>query len=340
MSRILITGVTGFLGAHVLHQALEAGYTINVTTRPAKVDSLQKHLGDKVQVFGVDDVVTGDYSSALKGVSAVIHCAGPLIGKSGTDAILTGSIDGVLNIIKQAVNAEVYKIVFTSTLLTANFDPKIVFSDHIYTDKDWFPATKEETKDKSHDAWWFYYAAKTIAEQEAFAFANSHPEADITSINPSFFYGPFAPQYQIGKGDVGALSSNGMFYQNVLKVSSGKLPPVQSVGPINVDVRDVAKAHVLALKSPHTSQVGQKRLFIGDRNQFFSWKDAVEHLKSARPAISDRLPDTSEAQHTKIANVDTSRAAEILGLTTYTPWEKTVEDTAAALLAVEKDWSS
>ncbi|TDL23616.1 NAD(P)-binding protein [Rickenella mellea] len=336
-TRILITGATGFVGSHILQQALEAGHPVNITTRLAKVDALQKHLGDSVQVFGVDDAATGDYSNALKGVGAIIHCAAPISSKADSDGLLRGAIDGALNIVKQAVAAGIFKIVITSSWVTANFDDKFMLSDYIYTDKDWNPATKEETRDKTHDAWWFYQAAKTIAEQEVWAFADQHPEVDITMINPPYLYGPFAKQFQIEKGDYAAFSTNGYFYRNVLKVQ-GKLPAVQQVGPLNVDVRDVAKAHLLALKAPPTSEVGRKRLLVGE--QFFTWKDAVEHLKTVRLELKDRLPDTSEAQELTIAKIDTKRAADVLGLTTYTDWKKTVEDTADNLLAIEKNWAA
>ncbi|TDL27090.1 NAD-P-binding protein [Rickenella mellea] len=334
---VLITGATGFLGSHILHQALEAGYPVRITTRPAKVDAMQKFLGDKVEVVGIVDAATGDYTEALKGVGAIIHCAAPIASKADPEGLLRGAIDGAMTILKQAVAAGIKKIVITSSWATVNFDPKVHFTDYVYTDKDWNPATREQALDGTRTQGWAYAAAKTIAEQEVWKFADEHPEIDITTINPPYLYGPFVPEFKLEKGDVLGLSTNGYFYRNVLPAHGGKLPAVQEVTPITIDVRDAAKAHILALRSPSTKEVGRKRLLIGGTN--FTWKNAVDHLASVRPALRARFPDTSEALSPTIAKIDNTRATAVLGLT-FTDWRKTVEDTADTLLAVEKSWAA
>jgi len=103
-------------------------------------------------------------------------------------------------------------------------------------------------------------------------------------------------------------------------------------------VRDAARAHILALRSPPTKEVGKKRLLIAGPN--FTWKDAVEHLAVVRPELKPRLPYTSEAKTTPLATLDTSRAKIVLGLDTYIDWKKTVEDTADSIVEVEKSWAS
>lgn len=108
--------------------------------------------------------------------------------------------------------------------------------------------------------------------------------------------------------------------------------------PLAIDVRDAAKAHILALTAPPTSEVGQKRLVIAGFQ--LSWKDAVEYLNEARPELKGRLPDASEAQKMTIASTDVSRARDVLGLKEYVGWKKTVEDTVDTLLAVEKSWAA
>lgn len=128
-----------------------------------------------------------------------------------------------------------------------------------------------------------------------------------------------------------------MFYKNILQQPGSKLPATQAHPvPLTVDVRDVAKAHILALRAPPTSEVGQKRIAVVGPT--FSWKDAVEHLVVARPELKGRLPDTSEAQRMTVASTDTSRSRDVLGLDPYIDWKKTVEDTVDSLLALEKVW--
>ncbi len=106
--------------------------------------------------------------------------------------------------------------------------------------------------------------------------------------------------------------------------------------PLTVDVRDVAKAHVLALTAPPTSQVGRKRLLVAGEG--FLWKDAVDHLRAVRPELRERLPDPSEAKKLEASTMDVSRTREVLGLDKYMDWRKTVEDSVDSFLSIERSW--
>ena len=59
--------------------------------RPRKADLLKrayaKH-GDKVEIVIVEDLVKGDFTDSLKGVSAVIHAATPVPGREELRDIL------------------------------------------------------------------------------------------------------------------------------------------------------------------------------------------------------------------------------------------------------------
>ncbi|KAH9039297.1 hypothetical protein EDB85DRAFT_1887481 [Lactarius pseudohatsudake] len=55
---------------------------------------------------------------------------------------------------------------------------------------------------------------------------------------------------------------------------------------LNVDVRDVARAHVLALKLPPSET--QKRFALS--TNAFTWKEAIELLAKKRPELKGRLP--------------------------------------------------
>lgn len=142
---------------------------------------------------------------------------------------------------------------------------------------------------------------------------------------------------RIQKGDTSALSTSGIFYGKVLGGSATKLEHPQTPTAHTIDVRDVAKAHILALTAPPPSQVGRKRLLIAGPS--LTWKNAIEHLKKARPELADRLPDTNAAGVEKIGGIDTSRSAEVLDLQEYIEWQKTAEDTADSLLAIMKEWN-
>ena len=160
-----------------------------------------------------------------------------------------------------------------------------------------------------------------------------------SAVDPPFIYGPFAQTFEAAKGNTGALSTAGIFYRNVIPPNgkNTKLDAVQSPFPIPVDVRDVERAHILALRSAPTPGKHKRILVAGPP---FTWKQAVEHLAVTRPELKNRLPDTSEAEVQTVATVDVSRARELLGLDEYTDWRKTVEDTADSLIALEKRWAA
>ena len=70
-------------------------------------------------------------------------------------------------------------------------------------------------------------------------------------VNPTFVYGPFAPGTKIDKGDIRALSTAALFYQAVLPQGGSASntidrTPQSIAAPLTIDVRDVARAHILA----------------------------------------------------------------------------------------------
>ena len=78
-------------------------------------------------------------------------------------------------------------------------------------------------------------------------------------------YGPFIPGTKIAKNDFFGPSTVGLFWQAVLpdggsSVTIGR--EKHTIAPFNVDVRDVACAHVLALTAPLASEVGRKRIIV------------------------------------------------------------------------------
>lgn len=109
-SLVFITGGTGFIGAEVIPQALEAGYRVRLSIRKPEQQALvEKRYPEYVS--DIETVVIPDISerepfeTALKDVDYVIHLASPVPGKgvdlkedfikpalNGTEAILYAAL--------------------------------------------------------------------------------------------------------------------------------------------------------------------------------------------------------------------------------------------------------
>ncbi|PSR78755.1 hypothetical protein PHLCEN_2v7290 [Hermanssonia centrifuga] len=197
---------------------------------------------------------------------------------------------------------------------------------------DWNPITREEGLNPSADGFTVYAAEKTLAEHAVWEFGEKHPHVDITTVNPPFFYGPFAPGWAASEPGVSALSTNGLIY-NLLRPDGPSL-----LHPAVIDVRDVARGLVLSLTAPPTSQVGQKRILMS--GPWLSAQEATDYIAEVRPELKDQLSEAAKKsgpipKH----NIDTSRARDVLGLE-FRPWKQTLIDAVDSIIAVEKEWKS
>ncbi|KDQ55849.1 hypothetical protein JAAARDRAFT_79765 [Jaapia argillacea MUCL 33604] len=333
---ILVTGASGFLGSHVVHQLLEAGYRVRGTTRSGKVAATQAawaSYGDRVEIVPLDDVASGDITEALEGVEAVCHVAAPLPGTSEPAVIINGAVEGCLNAVRQAEKAGIKKVVVTSSIV-AVLNPKVPW--HKLTDQNWNVANIDDALgSKKEDPFYVYQAAKTVAEQELWKFGEMHPHVDITTINPLFLYGSFAPGFDIPTRNPSALSTNG-YIAKLLLGPEATFPGL----PGYTDVVDTARAHVLALKAPPSTT--RKRIILS--GYWFKWEDAVNYIAEARPELKDRLVDPKRAPdygpNTVGWMIDTTRAKEVLGMDKMTDWKESVINAIDGYIAFEKKWKT
>jgi nucleoside-diphosphate-sugar epimerase len=153
---------------------------------------------------------------------------------------------------------------------------------------------------------------------------------------PPFLYGPLAPGFEVEKGDVNALSTDGFVLS--LIHGEGDRPMPQLVNSLFVDVREAALAHVLALSAKPSSEVGKKRILISGGR--FTWPEAVEYLRRSRPRLAGRLPDPSTG-NSKAREVvmDTTRAKDILGMESFKDWQSLLDETVDSLLHMLETWA-
>ncbi|KAJ7679295.1 hypothetical protein DFH06DRAFT_1033040 [Mycena polygramma] len=334
----LVTGI-GFVGTYVVAQLLAEGYRVRGTARGASLVALKTSIvgqNPNFEAIQVDDIAESDLSDALKGVHYVIHTASPLSGHATPADGLKSAVRGTLNVLEQAEKVGISKIVLTSSWATT-MDPTLdkMYKGEILSQNNWGTATEEEVLSGKHDALWNYLASKILAERAAWAFAESHPSIDLTTINPPFIYGPRHPDFPAPtKRRIGC----NLFINSLIDGKPGR-PLGPQLAPFFCDVRDVARAHVRSLAAPRASTDGVRKRFLICGGTF-TWKEAVEYLALARPELKGRLPSVENAPPLpgSPSTTDVFPAKNILGLDNYISWKKTVEDTLDWVLVTEKEW--
>src|SRR5438445_10042792 len=111
--KILITGGTGFLGAHIVRQFLDTGEK-NLKVMALRVPAWMKDAGVKAVEGSVTD--RDDVSKACKNVSAIFHLAGKVSRDNGDAAAMNKiHLEGTRLLCEAAREAEVPTMVLASS---------------------------------------------------------------------------------------------------------------------------------------------------------------------------------------------------------------------------------
>lgn len=109
--KLLITGATGFLGRHVVAEAIDRGHTVRAIVRPTADAS---KFDSDVECVRVDLRSPRGLVEACRGVDAVIHCAAAKAGDFYTQ--FAGTVVASENLLKAMKQADVKHIVAISSL--------------------------------------------------------------------------------------------------------------------------------------------------------------------------------------------------------------------------------
>ena len=235
--KVLLTGISGYIGLHCAQQLLENGYSVvgSVRTQSKEKEVLHSLTNAKVDTTNLGfvelDLTKDDgWDDALKGCDYLMHTASPfpIANPKHEREVIEPAVDGTLRALRAAEKNEVKRVVLTSSVIAIMGGKK----EGTITPAHW---TDLQSKHIST-----YAKSKTLAEQAAWDFINDS-EADkvpeLVCINPGGVFGP-----AIGDNLSGASMSMAS------QMLQGKMPMVPNAAFPMVDVRDVAKLHVSALK--------------------------------------------------------------------------------------------
>ncbi|KAI2471526.1 NAD(P)-binding protein [Annulohypoxylon bovei var. microspora] len=339
MPKVLLTGGSGFIAAHVLDILIKKGYEVVTTVRSeTKASQIRaKYPGAKLSVAIVPDIAAPDaFDSVIAsepGLDYVQHTASPFHFK-WTDArteLLDPAINGT-NSVLQAIKKHapgVKRVVLTSSFAAIITEAELSNPAKVFSEADWNPSTYEDgVKGPPPTS---YRVSKTYAERTAWDFVkNEKPSFDLATICPPMVFGPVAHHLDSLSG---INTSNSRIAALIQGEWKNEIP--SSGVYLWVDVRDVAYAHVKAMELP---EAGGQRFFT--TAGYYDNIKVAQAVKAAYPNLADKLPTDSTPAAKGAAfpaggtyKYDNSRATKVLGID-WVPLEKSVADTVETLLTI------
>lgn len=231
--KTLVTGANGFVGSAVMHLLLKKGQEVRVLVRP---DS------DKRNFNGLElDIIEGDLNDtdalkrAVDGCNHLYHLAADYrLWIPDPENMYRTNVDATRNLMIAAANANIEKIVYTSSVATLGLN------------HDASPA--DETTPVSIENMTGHYKRSKYLAEEAVKELIKERSFPITIVNPSTPVGP----RDIKPTPTGRI---------VLDTIRGRMPAYVDTGLNIVHVDDVANGHLLAMEK---GEIGERYVLGGD----------------------------------------------------------------------------
>lgn len=261
---ICVTGAAGYIASHLVAQLLAGGYRVRGTVRSLRKEKEKDlaHLralpgaSERLELVEADLMKPGSFDAAVAGCEYVMHTASPYVldAKDPQRDLVDPAVLGTRGVLESCKRAgTVKRVVLTSSMAAITDEPD---SDHVLTEADW---NSKSTLQRNP-----YYLSKTLAEKAGWEFVEREkPGFDLVVINPFLVIGPSLSA---------AINTSPQMFIDLL---SGAYPGVMSMSWGFVDVRDVARAHVLAM------EVGAAAGRYICANATLSMRELVELLRTS-----------------------------------------------------------
>ena len=330
MSKILVTGGSGFVGSYILRHLIRKGYTgVSATIRKNSDISLIKDIEDKVTLIEADVTDTMALENAIKGMDVVIHTAAVVSFKAkDRDKMMKINIEGTANVVNISIDENIKKLIHISSIAALGRKES---GKLINEDVSW------QTSKTNSD----YAISKYLSEMEVW---RGHAEGlPMAILNPSLIIG--AGFWHRGTGELFSRVYKGLKYYTT--GTNGF-----------VDVRDVEKMTVALMES----DINGQRFICNSENMklydFFSKIALVFGKKPPQIKVSGLslkiisqilniisfLPGYDSnitAQSLRNAAFDSlydnTKSKENIPDFDYIPIDKTVKDTCEAFVKSKED---
>ncbi len=253
--KAFVTGGTGFIGANLVRLLVEEGYQVKALVRPdSRLDNLHNINVELVK----SDLNDPNLSRLMTGCDVLFHVAAHYsLWQADKDLLYCHNVLGTRHILAAARQAKIDRTVYTSSVAAIGVKEGSIADE-----------TYQSPVDKLIGD---YKKSKYWAEQEAIKAAKANQ--DIVIVNPSSPIGPLDIK-PTPTGDI------------ILRFLKKQMPFYLDTGLNFIDVRDVARGHLLALEKGKTGE----RYILGNQN--LTLKEILDKLAKITgiPAPKNTVP--------------------------------------------------
>ena len=272
---VLVTGGSGFIGAHCIIQLLQQGYIVRTTLRSLKREAEVRAM---LKVGGADANAPIDFhqadltndsgwSEAVAGADYVLHVASPFPATipQHEDELIVPARDGALRVLKASREAGVKRVVLTSSFAAIGYGQEPQKAP--FDETNWTDPNGEDVR--------AYVKSKTIAEKAAWDWvAKEGGSLELSVVNPVGVFGPvLGPDY----------STSILLIQRLM---DGAMPGCPRLYFGVVDVRDVADLHLRCMTNPAAK--GER--FLAVSGDFMSIVEIAKTLRARLGEAAKRVP--------------------------------------------------
>jgi dihydroflavonol-4-reductase len=279
MKKVLVTGISGFVGQHCATELLKKGYSVRGSVRSlSRTDEVTIGIKNEIDPKGnlefceLDLMKDAGWDKAMEGCDYVLHIASPFVVKVPKDEneLIKPAVEGTLRALKAAKKAGVRRVVLTSSTVAMQGGKHGI----VKINQDSWTDVNEKTVTA-------YFKSKTLAEKSAWEFIKNQTgdsKLELVVVNPGPIYGPTL---------TGNLATEAMDFFK--KLITGKVPMLPRAYSVMSDVRDVATIHVAALEN---EKANGKR-FIVTTDKPHAIQEIAQILKSnGYDKVSTKLAPT------------------------------------------------
>jgi nucleoside-diphosphate-sugar epimerase len=330
-SRVFVTGISGLIGSHVADHLLRAGYRVRGAVQSEKEGQMMRgvfrerhgNTAKALEMVVVTDMkVPGAFDGLLADCEGVAHVASDLSFSPNPNKVITGCVNGIRAILKEAQStSSIKRFVYTSSSNAAT-RPLVGEPRHVNStswNDDILSEAWAEPPYGADRAYAVYAASKVACERAAWEFLQEQ--------RPSFAFNTVLPNYTSGiilqPLDIPGAGSTARWVRDVYDhpLEERFVEKLRDQDPQwQVDVEDIAKLHLAALTF---SDVNNERLF-GFAHRF-NYNSFLEVFRSLAPERTFAADEPTQQQPS--TTIDNERSIELLkrfGGQGWVPFEESV----------------